>query len=150
VLTRYFALVLGIVYTLVGLAGFVPGLGSERTEPHLTVEANYQNVLGLFPVNVLHNLVHLAVGILGVLAFATFAAARTYARGLAIFYALLAVMGLIDAANLNTTFDLIPIFGHAVWLHALTAAAAGYVGFVGLSADRGGTLGAPQGPLMGE
>ena len=53
--------------------------------------------------------------------------ARTYARGLAVFYGLLAVMGLIP--GLNTTLGLIPVFGHDVWLHALTAAAAAYFGW---------------------
>ncbi len=48
---------------------------------------------------------------------------------LAVLYALLAVMGLIDAGDLNTTFKLIPLLSHDVWLHALTAAAAAYFGF---------------------
>lgn len=95
-----------------------------------------------------------AAGVLGVLAFATFAA-PTDARGLATFslhaprgYAPLAVMGLIAAASLNTAFDLIPIYGHAVWLRAPTA--AGHVGSVGLSADRGPAPGAPERPRVGE
>ncbi|MEA2529463.1 MAG: hypothetical protein QOG89_1107, partial [Thermomicrobiales bacterium] len=33
--TRYFALIVGIVYTLVGIAGFISGLGDERTSPSL-------------------------------------------------------------------------------------------------------------------
>jgi hypothetical protein len=44
--------------------------------------------------------------------------------GLMIFYGTLAVMGLIPV--LNTSFGLIPILGHDVWLHALTALAAAY------------------------
>ena len=42
----------------------------------------------------------------------------------------LAVMGLIPAANMWNTFGLIPIHGHDVWLHAVIAAAAAYFGFV--------------------
>ena len=53
--------------------------------------------------------------------------ARRFSRGLALFYGGLAVLGLIP--GLNTTFGLIPIFGHDVWLHAGTAAAAAYFGF---------------------
>ena len=130
-LTRYFALIVGVAYVLAGLAGFVPALGDERTTPHLHVESQYRDVLGLFPANILHHVVHLAVGVLGILAFRSFAASRTFSQGLAIVYAVLAVMGLIDAADLSTTFDLIPLFGNDVWLHAVTAAAAGYVGFLG-------------------
>ncbi|HEV2108145.1 MAG TPA: DUF4383 domain-containing protein [Thermomicrobiales bacterium] len=127
--TRYFALVVGIIYLVIGIAGFIPAFGSERTTPELTVEANYQDLFGLFPINVLHNLVHLLVGALGVLAYMSFDAARNYSRGLAIVYAVLAIMGLIDAGDLNTTFDLIPLFSHDIWLHALTAAVAAYFGF---------------------
>jgi len=52
---------------------------------------------------------------------------RLYAQGLAIFYALLAVMGIIPATN--TTFGFIPIFGNNVWLHGLTALIAAYFGY---------------------
>jgi hypothetical protein len=130
--TRYFALIIGIVYLLVGIMGFIPGVVQE---PHpqdpahheLVVDAGYGRLMGLFPINVLHNIVHLAVGALGVVGYRTFRTARTYARGLAIFYGLLAVMGLIPV--LNTTFGLIPIFGHDVWLHAGTALLAAYFGW---------------------
>jgi hypothetical protein len=126
---RYFALAAGIIYTLVGLMGFVPGANQPPAPgaPDLAVDSGYGYLMGLFPINVLHNIVHLAVGVLGLVAYRAFRSARTYARGLAVFYGLLAVMGLIP--GLDTTFGLIPIFGHDVWLHALTAAAAAYFGW---------------------
>jgi hypothetical protein len=42
----------------------------------------------------------------------------------------LTVMGLIGAARLHTTFGLIPLYGHDVWLHALLAAGAAYFGWM--------------------
>ena len=129
-LTRYFALVVGIAFVLAGIAGFIPALGTDRTTPDLIVDSQYRNVFGLFPANILHHLVHLAIGILGILAYSSYTNARNYSRGLAIVYAVLAVMGLIPAGNLNTTFDLIPLFSHDIWLHALTALAAAYFGFM--------------------
>lgn len=127
---RYFALVLGVVYLLVGILGFFPAalqpLGPAA--PNLTVDAGYGRLLGLFPVNVLHNLVHLGVGLWGLLAYRSVRGSIGFARGLAVFYGVLAVMGLI--AGLNTTFGLIPIFGNDVWLHAFTALAAAYFGFM--------------------
>ena len=126
--TRLFALVVGVLYLLVGLAGFIPGFVAGR-DHELMVNAGEGDLFGIFPVNVLHHVVHLLIGALGVLAYRTFDASRTYARGLAIVYGLLAVMGLIDAANLNTTFGLVPIFGGAVWLHAVTAIVAAYFGW---------------------
>lgn len=130
--TRLFALIVGVVYLLVGVGGFIPGLVSAPAQAafgDLAVDAGAGNLLGLFPVNVLHHLVHLLIGLLGVLAYRTYDASRLYSRALAIIYGLLAIMGLIDAANLNTTFGLVPIFGNDVWLHAGTAILAAYFGF---------------------
>ncbi len=135
--TRTFALVAGIIYLLVGVAGFIPALGDERNSPDLTVDSLYFDLLWLFPVNILHNLVHLLIGALGVLAARSFDAARRYSQALAVVYAVLAVMGLIDAGNLHTTFELIPLFSHDIWLHALTAAVAAYFGFGPVPSERG-------------
>ena len=127
--TRDFARGIGIVFIAVGVLGFVPGLKSPPPVmgPHLAVDGGFGLLLGLFPVNWLHNLVHLGIGAAGWSGSRTMADARRFARGLTILYGGLAVMGLIPI--LNTTFGLIPLFGHDVWLHAITAALAAYFGF---------------------
>jgi hypothetical protein len=91
------------------------------------VSQGYGLVLGLFPVNVLHNIVHLLFGVLGLAAYANAFPAVSYARIVAVSYAVLALMGLIP--GLNTTFGLVPIYGADVALHAVIAAAAAYFGF---------------------
>jgi uncharacterized membrane protein len=126
--TRWFALIIGVVYLLVGIAGFIPALGDDRTSPDLVVDSHYRDLLGLFPINILHNIVHLLIGLAGIAAYRTYGSARAYSRGLAILYAILAVMGLIPV--LETTFDLIPLFSHDIWLHAATALVAAYFGWV--------------------
>ena len=78
-------------------------------------------------MNVLHSLVHVLFGVMGIAMARTYDAARTYARIVAVAYAVLAVMGLIP--NLNTMFGLVPLHGNDVWLHVLIAAAAAYFGF---------------------
>lgn len=127
--TRYFALIVGIVYALVGVLGFLPGLTQPPPAgaPSLAVGQGYGYLFGLFPVNVVHNIVHLALGLWGIAAYATFAAARTYARSLAIVYGVLTILGLFPAAR--TLFGLAPLFGHDIWLHALTAIVAAYFGW---------------------
>jgi hypothetical protein len=127
---RNFAIAAGIVYALIGLMGFVPGINVDGppNAPDIAVDSYYGYLMGLFPVNVLHNLVHLAIGAWGIFSYTRgIPQSRMFARGLAVIYAVLAVMGLIP--GLNTTFGLIPIYGHDVWLHAVTAAIAAYFGW---------------------
>jgi hypothetical protein len=131
---RTFALIFGIVYMLVGILGFVPGLTSHHADmPPITIDSFYGKILGLFPINVLHNVVHMAIGAWGILASRSVGGARLFGKGLAIFYGLLAILGLFPATN--TLFGLVPIYGHDVWLHALSALIAAYFGFVARESD---------------
>lgn len=128
-----FAKIFGIVFLLVGLSGFIPGLTTPHTHPgtnDVMVDAGLGAALGLFPVNVLHNLVHTLFGIWGLVAARSLGGARVYARGVALIYTALAIFGLIPTAKLWTTFGLIPLYGNDVWLHVLLAAPAAYFGFV--------------------
>jgi len=127
--SKNFALLLGIVYTVVGVLGFVPGILSTPPvgAPDLRVDAGYGYLLGLFPVNVIHSLVHLATGVWGLMAARSLTASRAYARSLAFLFGALTIMGVLP--GLRTLFGLTPLFGHDVWLHALTALTAAYFGF---------------------
>ena len=61
-MVRTFALVFGLIYLVVGILGFIPGMvHPAHGAPPLAVEANYGLLLGLFPINVLHNLVHVLI-----------------------------------------------------------------------------------------
>ena len=131
---RTFALIFGIIYLLVGISGFIPGLVSHHADlPPIAVDSFYGRLLGLFPVNILHNIVHLLVGAWGLLSSRSVGGARLFGKGLAVFYGLLTILGLIPLTN--TMFGLVPIFGHDVWLHALTALIAAYFGFVAREGD---------------
>jgi hypothetical protein len=113
------ARVFGAIFIVVGALGFVPALVPGG------------NLLGLFPVNAVHNLVHVGLGVWGVIAGASLAASLIYFRGIAIVYGVLAVLGLIPATN--TLFGLAPIHGADVVLHAVLALIAAYLGFWYLS-----------------
>jgi len=126
---RKFALIFGIIYVVAGLAGFVPALTPHSHDmPPIAVDSFYGKALGLFPVNILHNLVHILIGAWGIIGSRSVGGARMFGRGLAILYGLLAVLGAIPATN--TMFGLVPIYGHDVWLHAGSALVAAYFGFV--------------------
>lgn len=128
--TRTFARIWGVLFLLAGAAGFIPGLWHPAPAhyPDLAVDSFYGDAMGLFPVNILHNIVHLLFGVWGLLAARSFGAARGYARAVAIIYAVLLVAGLVP--GLNTMFGLVPLFGNDVWLHAILALPAAYFGFV--------------------
>jgi uncharacterized membrane protein YtjA (UPF0391 family) len=134
---RKFALIFGIIYVIAGVAGFVPGLTTHHADmPPIAVDSFYGRALGLFPVNILHNLVHLGIGVWGILASRSLDGARFFGKGLAVLYGLLAILGLIPATN--TMFGLVPIYGNDVWLHGGTALIAAYFGFVARESDERG------------
>lgn len=138
-----FSLIYGIVFLVVGIAGFVPGLTQAHTHPDVSFTAGLGLLFGLFPVNVLHNIVHLLFGGWGLAAARSAYGAGVYAKAVAVIYALLTVLGLIPAANLHATFGLIPLYGHDIWLHAALALGAGYFGFVhreSRSAEQSGAI----------
>ena len=134
--TRTFALVFGIVFLLAGASGFIPGLlhPVPADAPPLTVATGYGLVVGLLPVNLLHNLVHLLFGILGIVAFAGLFAPRVYAQFVAVAYGLLVVLGMFPATN--TLFGLVPIYGNDVGLHLVLGVVAAYFGFLSPAAKR--------------
>ena len=125
-LAQRLALIFGIVFLLVGVLGMF-------TENGMTMEADPERagrLFGLFPINLAHNLVHLAFGIWGIVASRSVAASRTYGRVGAVMYALLVVLAFVSP----TTFGLIPIGDHDIWLHAVLALGLGYIGFAGKDA----------------
>lgn len=124
---RNFAMIFGLVFLLAGVSGFVPALSPAHPHPGLNVTEASRLALGLFPVNVLHNLIHLAFGIWGLLAARSVGGSIAYGKSVAVIYAILTVMGLLPLTS--TTFGLVPIYGNDVWLHAALAAVAGYFGF---------------------
>ena len=131
--TRTFALIFGAVFLIVGIGGFIPGLTVRDMSGHaadadVTMKSMFGYELKLFPVNVLHDIVHILFGIWGLLAARSAANARMYFRGVAIIYAVLTVMGFIPP--LDTTFGLIPLYGNDRWLHLLLAIVAAFFGWM--------------------
>jgi hypothetical protein len=129
-LTRYFASIGGAIYLATGISGFIPGLTQPppADAPALAIDAGYGYLFGLFPINGVHNPVHLAIGDWGLVSFSRWGASRVFARGLTVVYGLLAVMG--SFPGLNTMFGLAPLSGHDIWLDAGTAAVAAYSGWL--------------------
>ena len=109
----------GVVFILIALWGFFVTRGSMEAGPDAPA------ILGLFPVNVLHNLAHLILGIWGIVASRSFSGARAYARIAGVLYILLVIVGVVDP----TTFGLIPLGGGNIGLHAVLGIILAAVGF---------------------
>ena len=124
-----FALFAGVIYLSEGLAGLVPAALTPPPPdaPPLHFDLLHGYLLGLFPMNAVHSAVNLAIAFWGIVAYHHVVSPQWYARSVAIFFGVLAVMGLIP--GLNTLFGLLPIHGHDVWLHGATAAIAAYFGW---------------------
>ncbi|MDB9529907.1 DUF4383 domain-containing protein [Oscillatoria sp. CS-180] len=131
--TQRFALIVGILYLVIGILGFVPALVKQPISvdafaERLEVVSGYGYLLGLFPVNTAHNIVHIVTGLIGIFASISLDSSRFFSGQLGIYYTLLAVLGLIPVAN--TFFGLFPIFGLDVPLHGITGLLGIYFGFL--------------------
>ena len=112
-LSRAYATVFGVVYTLVGVVGL------------LVATTLATATLIVFPVNVLHNAVHLLVGVLGIAAVVSNRTVE-YARAMAVAFAVLTLAGFLPQPLLG----LVPIGGLDIVLHAATAILAAAAGWL--------------------
>jgi len=100
----------GIVFLLVGILGFIPGITSDAPGD-FAGEDSEAELLGIFSVSVLHNIVHLLFGIAGLAMARTWEGARLFLIGGGVIYLLLWIVGLIGG------LDWLPADPADNWLH---------------------------------
>jgi hypothetical protein len=105
------AALVGVVFLLVGLLGFVPGITTHYGDLSFAGHGSGAKLLGIFQVSILHNIVHLLFGVVGLVLAKTADGARTYFLGGGSVYLLLWVVGLAGAA------EWIPANTADNWLH---------------------------------
>lgn len=113
------ALVVGIVFLVVGIAGFVPGLTQNIDGMHAAGHDSEALLLGIFQVSVLHNVVHLLFGVAGIAVAARAMASRQYLIWGGVVYLALWVYGLFAVGNDDANF--VPVNHADNWLHILLA-----------------------------
>jgi len=123
-----FARIFGIGFLAIAIAGFVPPLVEPLHPGHPEVMGEGGQLLGLFPINLVHNIVHGLFGLWGLLASRSATASLYYARGMGIAYFALALAGFVP--GLNSLYGLAPLYGNDIWLHALLALIASWFGWV--------------------
>ena len=106
--------VFGVIFILIAVLGFISPGGLV-----MAMDPTTGMVLGVFPVNLLHNIVHLAFGVWGLVASRTWAGSKTFFTVGGIIYAVLTCVGFLSP----TGFGLVPLGGADIWLHAVLAVA---------------------------
>jgi hypothetical protein len=89
------ALLTGVVFLLVGILGFVPGITSHYSDLSFAGHNSDAKLLGIFEVSILHNIVHLLFGVAGIVMSKTWDGAKRFLIGGGIVYLVLFVYGLI-------------------------------------------------------
>ncbi len=126
------ATAVGIVFLLVGVAGFIPGVTTDFDMMEFAGHESGAMLLGVFQVSVLHNIVHLLFGVAGLALARTAAGARNYLIWGGIVYAVLWLYGLFVDHDSSANF--VPLNNADDWLHLVLAA-----GMVLLGVLLGGT-----------
>jgi Domain of unknown function (DUF4383) len=99
-----------IVFLVLGILGFIPGITTDAPGDFAGEESEAE-LLGIFSVSILHNLVHLLFGIVGLALARTWEGARTFLIGGGAVYIVLWIVGLIGGG------DWIPVNSADNWLH---------------------------------
>lgn len=146
---RTCALIVGLVFTILGAIAFIPGLvslpenavssGAPLTADDIPLTAGTDYVdgfvrgfgylLGIFPTNTLRNILTLVLGAVGIVSSTGDRGSYNYNRFCAIFLPLLALLGLLPVSN--NAAGIMPIYGDDVWLSAVTGAIAVYGTVIG-------------------
>jgi hypothetical protein len=110
------AALVGAVFILVGIAGFIPGITT-----HLYGGLDFAGhnsdakLLHIFQVSWLHNFVHIGFGLVGLALASTWAGARAYLIGGGVVYLVLWLYGLLISMNGGANF--VPLNTADNWLH---------------------------------
>lgn len=127
------AMAVGVVFVLTGILGFIPGVTTDYDQMGFAGHESGAELLGLFQVSILHNIVHLLYGIAGIAAAKSYAGSRTYLIGGGVIYLVLWIYGLVVGQDSSANF--VPLNGADDWLHLFLG--IGMIGLgVALSRDR--------------
>jgi uncharacterized membrane protein YuzA (DUF378 family) len=128
-----FSFFVGLFYVFLGVAGFWPALLWVPMNPIQIRDTDsawdVQQLFGNLPVTTASNILHLLVGAAGIFAAVSFAASRSYSRGLAAFMLLLVFTGVMPF-GVNTLWGALPLSGGVLAIHIITAPIAFYFGYV--------------------
>jgi hypothetical protein len=114
-LAQTLALLFGVAALGAGVLGFIPGITSDLGDIKFAGDDSPSELLGIFQVSILHNIVHLLFGIAGIAMARALDTARTYLLGAGVLYVVLFVYGLFVSDGGDANF--VPINMADTWLH---------------------------------
>jgi len=127
-MTRRAAAALGAVFLLVGILGFIPGITTDYGSMAFAGHDSGAELLGIFQVSILHNLVHVLFGVVGLVLARTAAGARAFLIGGGVVYLVLWLYGwLVDSAS---SANFVPMNTADNWLHLVLGVGMIALGFV--------------------
>ncbi len=132
-LAQGLAFTFGLVFLLVGIAGFIPGITEPFEGLSFLGTDSEGELLHVFRVSVFHNIVHLLFGV-GIIAAARHSWSLAYLIGGGIAYALVSLYGFVIDQDSDANF--LPINTADNLLHAALALALVGAGLVALAASR--------------
>jgi arginine exporter protein ArgO len=112
---RTAAWLVGATFLLVGILGFIPGITQDYDQMTFAGHESEAKLLGLFEVSILHNIVHLLFGVLGLLAAKAMDTSRTFLVVGGIVYLGLWLYGLVIDKDSGANF--VPLNQADDWLH---------------------------------
>ncbi|EWC63188.1 hypothetical protein UO65_1402 [Actinokineospora spheciospongiae] len=98
-----------------GILGFIPGVTTDFDQLTFAGHGSSAKLLGIFEVSVLHNLVHLAFGVAGLVLARTLSGARAFLLGGGAIYLLLWLYGLF--IDHDSAANFVPVNSADNWLH---------------------------------
>jgi hypothetical protein len=140
-LARTLATVVGAVFLLVGVLGFVPGITTEYDTMMFAGHESQAKLLGIFQVSILHNIVHLLFGVAGLAMARKTSSAISYLIGGGVVYLVLWLYGLLVGHDSPANF--VPVNTADNWLHLVLG--LGMIG-AGLLGRKAATSTATSGP----
>jgi hypothetical protein len=108
-------MVVAVVFLLIGVLGFIPGITTHYGDMTFAGHHSDALLLGVFQVSVLHNIVHLLFGVLGLAMARTAQQARLYLIGGGAVYLVLWLYGLVVGQDSGANF--VPLNTADDWLH---------------------------------